>query len=98
MLSSSLVGIACVRYSGSFTPMHFLRVLLLSLMAFFPLQAAAQQQDLFNLFGGLIRSGIAAATQADWERLPTPELACIDRALSDRGSSINELVRQGISP
>src|SRR5437879_9948357 len=98
MLSLLFVGIVRVRNSGSLTPLHVQRVRLLSLIAFFPFQAAAQQQDLFNFFGGLVRSGIAAATQADWERLPTPELACIDRALSDRGSSINDLVRQGISP
>jgi hypothetical protein len=79
-------------------PMHFQRVLLLTLIAFLPQQAAAQQQDIFNLFGGLVRSGIAAATQADWERLPNPEVACIDRALRERGSSINNLVRQGIPP
>lgn len=49
--------------------MHFKRVLLLTLIAFLPQQVAAQQ-DVLNLFGGLVRSGIAAATQADWERLP----------------------------
>ncbi len=78
--------------------MHFLRVLLLSFVIVLPHEAAAQQQDIFNLFGGLVRSGIAAATQADWERLPNPEVACIDRTLRERGSSVNDLVRQGISP
>jgi uncharacterized protein len=78
--------------------MHFLRVLFLSFIIVVPHEAAAQQQDIFNLFGGLVRSGIAAAAQADWERLPNPEIACIDRALRERGSSINDLVRQGISP
>jgi uncharacterized protein len=78
--------------------MHFLRVLLLSFVVVLPHEAAAQQQDIFNLFGGLVRSGISAATQADWERLPNLEVACIDRTLRERGSSVNDLVRQGISP
>jgi uncharacterized protein len=78
--------------------MHFLRVLLLGFIVVLPQEAAAQQEDILRLFGGVIRSGIAAATQADWERLPNSELACIDRALGERGSSINNLVRQGISP
>ena len=78
--------------------MHFLRVLLLSFVVFLPHEAAAQQQDIFNLFGGLVRSGISAATQADWERLPNLEVACIDRTLRERGSSVNDLVRQRISP
>jgi uncharacterized protein len=78
--------------------MHFLRLLLLSFIIVIPHEAASQQRDIFNLFGGLVRSGIAAATQADWERLPNPEVACVDRALRERGSSINDLVHQGISP
>jgi len=46
----------------------------------------------------MIRSGIAAATQADWERLPGSEVACVDGALRQRGSSINEIIREGVSP
>jgi hypothetical protein len=46
----------------------------------------------------MIRSGIAAANQAEWERLPTSEVACVDGALRQRGSSINDLIHQGISP
>jgi uncharacterized protein len=64
----------------------------------FPHGALAQQREIFELFGGMVRSGITAATQADWERLPDAEVACVDRALRERGSSINEMVRQGVSP
>jgi uncharacterized protein len=78
--------------------MHFSRILLLSLIIALPYEAAAQEQDVFRLFGGMIRSGIAAATQADWERLPGSEVACVDGALRQRGSSINEMIRQGVSP
>jgi uncharacterized protein YecT (DUF1311 family) len=78
--------------------MHFLRVLLLGFIVFVPRVATAQQQDVFKLFGGMIKSGIAAATQADWERLPNSEVACVDATLRQQGSSVNDMVRQGVSP
>jgi hypothetical protein len=72
--------------------MPFLRVLLLGLIVAFPYQAAAQQREIFDLFGGLIRSGISAATQATWEQLPNSEVTCVNATLRQRGSSINEVV------
>jgi hypothetical protein len=63
-----------------------------------PQDALAQQREIFDFFGGMIRSGIAAATQAEWQRLPNSEIACMDGALRQRGSSVNEAIRQGISP
>jgi uncharacterized protein len=61
--------------------------------------AAAQGPDDFiNLFGGLMRSGIAAATQSAWQKLPRDQIACIDEKLRQRGSSINLVVQQGIGP
>lgn len=72
--------------------------LLLSFIIVLPQAATAQQQDVFGLFGGMIRSGISAAIQADWERLPNSEVACIDATLRQRGSSINDMVHQGVSP
>ena len=78
--------------------MPFLRALLLGLIFVIPQRAMAQQREIFDLFGGMIRSGIAAATQAEWQRLPNAEVACIDGALRQRGSSINEVIRQGLAP
>jgi hypothetical protein len=78
--------------------MPFLRALLLGLILVVPQGAVAQQREIFDLFGGMIRSGIAAATQAEWQRLPNAEVACIDGALRQRGSSINEVIRQGMVP
>lgn len=78
--------------------MFFLRALLFCLVLSLPQGASAQQREIFDLFGGMIRSGIAAATQADWERLPTSEVACLDGALRQHGSSINQIIRQGVSP
>lgn len=85
-------------FAGGSARMHFLRMLLLGFIVVLPQGASAQQQDIFRLFDGVIRSGIAAATQADWERLPTSEVACVDGVLRQRGSSVNEMIRQGVSP
>lgn len=78
--------------------MRFLRTALFGLMLLVPHDALAQQREIFDFFGGMIRSGIAAATQAEWQRLPNSEISCMDGALRQRGSSVNEAIRQGISP
>jgi hypothetical protein len=64
------------------------------------LQPAAAQtpDDIGNIFGALIRSGVTAATQSQWEELPPSEIACIDQGLHQHGSSINLAIRQGIGP
>ncbi|MGY4432834.1 hypothetical protein ACVWWO_005311 [Bradyrhizobium sp. F1.13.1] len=77
---------------------RFVTFILFIFLTGVPQGAFAQQREIFDLFGGMIRSGIAAATQADWERLPGSEVACVDAALRPRGSSINEMIRQGVSP
>lgn len=77
---------------------RFVRFIFFIFLTGVPQGAFAQQREMFELFGGMIRSGIAAATQADWERLPGSEVACVDGALRQRGSSINEMIRQGVSP
>jgi hypothetical protein len=98
MMSFLFAAMYCERDRWGIARMHFLRVLLLSLIVVVPQAATAQQQDVFKLFGGMIKSGIAAATQADWERLPNSEVACVDATLRQQGSSINDMVRQGVSP
>lgn len=77
---------------------RFVRFILFISLTGVPQGAFAQQREIFELFGGMIRSGIAAASQADWERLPGAEVACVDGALRQRGSSVNEMIRQGVSP
>lgn len=59
---------------------------------------AQSQGDVIDLFGSMVRSGISLATQAEWERLPTREVGCVDQALRQRNSSINTAIRQGIDP
>lgn len=59
---------------------------------------ARSQADMVDLFGSLIRSGVGLATQAAWEKLPPSEIACVNRYLVRKGSSINAVVQQGIGP
>lgn len=56
------------------------------------------QADMVDLFGSLIRSGVGLATQVAWEKLPPSEIACVNRYLIRKGSSINAVVQQGIGP
>jgi hypothetical protein len=78
--------------------MRFLPIVFLGSIFIFPQSAAGQQREVLDFFGSAIRSGVTAAVQADWERVPNAEVTCIDGALRQRGSSINEMVLQGISP
>lgn len=59
---------------------------------------AQNANDFVNLFGGLIRSGIAAATLSAWQKLPTDEIVCIDQNLKQAGFSLNAAIQQGIGP
>jgi len=59
---------------------------------------AQSPNDMIDIFGGLVRSGLAAATQPEWAKLPPAEINCIDRALSRRGLSVNSAIQQGIRP
>jgi hypothetical protein len=77
---------------------RFARPILFILVVSLPQAAFSQQREIFDLFGGMVRSGIAAATQADWERLPGSEVACLDSLLRHDDSSVNAMIRQGVSP
>src|SRR5665213_498218 len=59
--------------------------------------SAQTANDLINIFGGLVRTGITAAAQSSWERLPPTEIRCVDQRLRERGSSINAIIQQGIN-
>ncbi|WP_342712889.1 hypothetical protein AAFG13_18195 [Bradyrhizobium sp. B124] len=53
---------------------------------------AQSPADLFRQFDRTINSAVAEANQSRWERLPTTELVCIDRALQRKGSSLSIVV------
>src|SRR5258706_8872624 len=56
------------------------------------------QNDIVNIFGSIVRSGVAMAAQSAWEKLPPTDIACIDHKLRERSSSINLIIQQGIGP
>jgi hypothetical protein len=59
---------------------------------------AQNANDIMNILGGLTRSAVAQATQAEWKKLPPNEVACIDQALRQRGASVGAAIQQGIMP
>jgi hypothetical protein len=54
--------------------------------------------DMINIFGGIVQSGMAMAAQSGWQKLPSAEISCVDRALRQHGLSINLAIQQGIGP
>ena len=59
---------------------------------------AQNANEIFNLFSGMVQTAIAQATLEQWQKLPQSEVACVDRALLQRGSSLRTLISQGIAP
>jgi hypothetical protein len=59
---------------------------------------AQNQNDIINIFGAIVRSGVTLAAQSAWEKLPPSKITCVDQRLRQRGSSINSAIQQGIGP
>ncbi|WP_316164699.1 MULTISPECIES: hypothetical protein [unclassified Bradyrhizobium] len=51
-----------------------------------------------NMFGAIMQSAIAQATQAEWRKLPPTTLTCVDETLRQRGISVQVLANNGVSP
>ena len=47
--------------------------------------------------GAIFAHHVRAAAR-EWKQLPQAELACADQALRERGQSVEELARRGVSP
>lgn len=60
--------------------------------------AAQSADDVLNGVGRLIQFGVRAATQAEWERISSAEISCVDQRLNESGRSINSVIAQGIGP
>ena len=60
--------------------------------------AAQSADDVLNGVGRLIQFGVRAATQAEWERISSAELSCVDQRLNESARSINSVIAQGIGP
>ncbi|CAN5349298.1 hypothetical protein BH11PSE4_BH11PSE4_38380 [soil metagenome] len=75
------------------------RLFLVGLLGFAGVSSASAQ-NLQQIFEGIGRLGQprTAATQAEWERMPPGEIACIDSRLRRRRRSINTLIDNGIGP
>lgn len=59
---------------------------------------AQNANDVVNIFGGLMRSAIAQAAQAEWKKLPPNEIVCIDQALRQQGASVAAVAQAGMTP
>jgi hypothetical protein len=59
---------------------------------------AQAPNDFIQLFGGVVRQAMRQAAQAEWQRLPTWEISCLNENLRSQGSSVPVLVSRGVSP
>jgi peptidoglycan hydrolase-like protein with peptidoglycan-binding domain len=59
---------------------------------------AQNPNDFIRMFGGFVQSTIIQATQAEWNRLPPNELACIDQALQQQRTTVQALIQRGVMP
>jgi hypothetical protein len=75
-------------------------VVLSSLLVLQMLFSASAQnaRDMIDLFGGMMRSAIAQAVRAEWQKLPSTEVACVDQTLRGRGASLQRAIEQDIAP
>ena len=61
-------------------------------------QGAAQNANVMNVFGGLMRAAIVEQARAQWRKISTPELACMEEQLQQRGLSSSSLAERGVFP
>ena len=54
--------------------------------------------DFIRNFGGLVVQAMRQGAQAEWQKLPPGEYACIDQALHQTGMSVNDLTNRGVFP
>ena len=65
----------------------------------FTTQASAQFCDILGgVIGGVIAEAQAQATREAWERMPSSDRACHQRALVARGSNLVTVMRAGLMP
>ena len=54
--------------------------------------------DFIRNLGGLVVQAMRQGAQAEWQKLPPGEYACIDQALHQTGMSVNDLINRGVFP
>ena len=53
---------------------------------------------LTRMFGVSQRASTQAATRSEWNKIPPPEIQCINDALSQHGARIETLIQRGVLP
>src|SRR2546430_3240692 len=54
--------------------------------------------EILNQLQGMAQSENIKRVQAEWNKLPQSEMACVNQKLGDRGDSVQSLARRGILP
>jgi hypothetical protein len=62
------------------------------------LALAQSPSDLDRTFGPAQDALVQAATQSEWNRISSSEIACIDDALRQQGGSVEALTQRGVMP
>jgi hypothetical protein len=60
--------------------------------------SVAQNVNVMNLFGGLMRAAVVEQAKAQWRKINAPELACIEEQLQRQGLSSSSLSERGVFP
>ena len=60
--------------------------------------AAAQNNPVGNLIGGILNAAVIQAVQAEWEQLPLLHGSCLRTELQKRGMALSALIQRGIGP
>ena len=61
-------------------------------------RSAAQNVNVINLFGGLMKAAIGEQARTEWRKINALELACIEEQLQQRGLSSSSLAQRGVFP
>jgi hypothetical protein len=72
-------------------------ILLCSVAAPAPASAATVRGVIHRVEGAIFAAHVREAAR-EWKQLPQAELACADQVLRERGQSVEELARRGVSP
>jgi hypothetical protein len=56
--------------------------------------ATARNINYFQIIPG----GVGQPTQAEWRRLPQPEISCLNGTLRQQGGSVDDLINRGVMP
>jgi hypothetical protein len=59
---------------------------------------AQDARDVISLFRGIAQTALVQSAQQAWIKLPSDELACLNKELASRGASVAGLVQQGVQP